>query len=40
METDSPYLPVKGHWLSHPGLIPTIVQKVAELKGAPLICTN
>ena len=29
-----------GHWLSHPGLIPTIVQKVAELKGAPLICTH
>lgn len=23
-----------GHWLSHPGLIPTITARVAELKGA------
>lgn len=36
VETDAPYLPVQGHWLSHPGLIPTITAKVAELKGVEL----
>ena len=24
---------MSGHWLSHPGLIPEVVAKVAELKG-------
>lgn len=36
VETDAPYLPVQGHWLSHPGLIPTITARVAELKGVEL----
>ncbi|CAE7587383.1 TATDN2 [Symbiodinium pilosum] len=36
VETDAPYLPIKGHWLSHPGLIPEVVAKVAELKGLDL----
>eukprot|EP00435_Cladocopium_sp_Y103_P058945 s958_g20.t3 len=36
VETDAPYLPVEGHWLSHPGLIPTITARVAELKGVEL----
>ncbi|CAE7233291.1 TATDN2 [Symbiodinium necroappetens] len=36
VETDAPYLPVQGHWLSHPGLIPEVIAKVAELKGMDL----
>lgn len=33
LETDAPYLPVTGHWLSHPGLVQDITVKLAELKG-------
>ena len=36
VETDAPYLPVEGHWLSHPGLIPTIMASVATLKGVEM----
>jgi len=33
IETDAPYLPVQGHWLSHPGLLPEVMAAIAELKG-------
>jgi len=36
LETDGPYLPLNGEFVSHPGLIPHIVNKVAELKGRPV----
>mmetsp|Transcript_66943 Transcript_66943/g.189248 ORF Transcript_66943/g.189248 Transcript_66943/m.189248 type:complete len:173 (+) Transcript_66943:2-520(+) len=35
LETDSPYLPLMGHTYSHPGLIPEVIRKVAELKAVP-----
>lgn len=33
LETDAPYLPVQSTFFSHPGQIPEIATKVAELKG-------
>lgn len=36
LETDAPYLPLNGHFLSHPGLVPEIIQRVSELKGRPV----
>lgn len=33
LETDAPYLPVQSTYFSHPGQIPEITAKVAELKG-------
>jgi len=33
VETDAPYLPVQSTYFSHPGQIPEITAKVAELKG-------
>lgn len=33
LETDAPYLPLACSYFSHPGQIPQIIAKVAELKG-------
>ena len=30
----------EGHWLSHPGLIPTIMASVATLKGGGQVCDS
>lgn len=35
VETDAPYLPLQGTYFSHPGLVPEILLKVAEIKGIP-----
>lgn len=35
IETDAPYLPLYNSFYSHPGQVPDIVLKVAELKGIP-----
>jgi len=33
LETDAPYLPVRNAFFSHPGHVPDIAAKVAEIKG-------
>jgi len=36
LETDAPYLPVQSTYFSHPGMIPEITARVAEIKGMPV----
>lgn len=36
IETDAPYLPCAGAYFSHPGQIPSIAKKIAEVKGMPI----
>jgi len=36
LETDSPYLPLSGAAYSHPGQIPEIVERVAEIKACSI----
>lgn len=36
LETDAPYLPLNGTVYSHPGQIPAIAARIAELKGCPV----
>lgn len=36
LETDAPYLPLQSSFFSHPGQIPEIAIRVAEIKGCPV----
>lgn len=37
IETDAPYLPCRGAYFSHPGQVPVIAKKIAEIKGLTAI---